>query len=133
MFFIKYNFYLLSFFYLCLQKSILTMQINKQIFDEIIELLQMVIEEDIFINERISKIKPGLTYSKHEIEKTISEVSSAKIKREFQIRLKNFDHNKKKELMLKYGELLFSDRIVRTVIDKKKQTNRVYSYLKKLY
>ena len=109
------------------------MQINKQIFDEIIELLQMVIEEDIFINERISKIKPGLTYSKHEIEKTISEVSSAKIKREFQIRLKNFDHNKKKELMLKYGELLFSDRIVRTVIDKKKHTNRVYSYLKKLY
>lgn len=114
-------------------KTYLTMQINKQILDEIIELLQIVIEEDIFIKERISNIKPGLIYSKHEIEKTVSEVSSAKIKREFEIRLKNFDHNKKKELMHKYGELLFSDRIVRTVIDKRKQTNRVYSYLKKLY
>ena len=37
------------------------MQIDKQILEEIIELLQMVIEEDIFIKKRISNIKPGLS------------------------------------------------------------------------
>ena len=60
-------------------------------------------------------------------------MSSIKIKRDFEIRLKNFDHSKKKELMHKYGELIFSDRIVRSVLDKRRHTNRVYSYIKKFY
>ena len=114
-------------------KLILTMQIDKQILEEIIELLQMVIEEDIFIKERISNIKPGLSYNKFEIEKAISEVSSVKIKRDFEIKLKDFDYSKKKELMHKYGELIFSDRIVRSVMDNRKHKNRIYSYLKKFY
>ena len=109
------------------------MQIDKQNLEEIMELLKMIIEDDIFIKERINKIKPGLSYNKLEIEKTISEVSSIKIKSDFENRLKNFDKNKKKELMWKYGELIFSDRIVRSVLDKRKHTNRVYSYLRKLY
>ncbi len=109
------------------------MQIDKRTLDEIFELLQMIIEDDIFIRESISKIKPGLNYNKHDIEKTISEVSSIKIKSDFENKLKNFDRNKKKELMWKYGELIFSDRIVRSVLDKRRHTNRVYSYLRKLY
>jgi hypothetical protein len=109
------------------------MQIDKQNFEEIMELLKMIIEDDIFIKERINKIKPGLSYNKLEIEKTISEVSSITIKKDFEIKLKNFDQIKKKELMLKYGELIFSDRIIKSVLDKRRHTNRVYSYIKKFY
>ena len=62
------------------------MQIDKQNFEEIMELLKMIIEDDIFIKERINKIKPGLSYNKLEIEKTISEVSSITIKKDFEIK-----------------------------------------------
>ena len=65
-----------------------------------------------------------------ELKKAIEEVSSKNIKNELQSKLNNYKHSRKQYLMSKYGVNLFSDRIIRSVVDNNFGTKSVY---KKLY
>ena len=102
---------------------------------ELLELLQMVIEDDFSIQELLSKKIKSDLIEKEEIIKAIDEVSSDEIKKELKNKLENHRNERKKILMRKFGTLLFSDRIVRSTIDGKKNElyKKVYSSFKKYY
>lgn len=104
-------------------------------YTELIELLNMIIEDDNSIKELLSKkTKPDLIV-KEEIIRAIDEVSSDEIKKELKKKLENYRNERKKILMRKFGTLLFSNRIVRSTIDREKNElyNKVYSSFKKYY
>ena len=102
---------------------------------ELFELLQMVIEDDFSIQELLSKKIKSDLIEKEEIIKAIDEVSSDEIKKELKKKLENYRNERKEILMRKFGTLLFSDRIVRSTIDREKNDlyKKVYSSFKKYY
>ncbi len=104
-------------------------------YTEIIELLNMIIEDDNSIKELLSKKTKSDLIVKEEIIRAIDEVSSDEIKKELKKKLENYRNERKKILMRKFGTLLFSDRIVRSTIDRKKNEHykKIYSSFKKYY
>ena len=104
-------------------------------YTELIELLDMIIEDDISIKELLSKKTKSDLIVKEEIIRAIDEVSSDEIKKELKKKLENYRNERKKKLMRKFGTLLFSDRIVRSTIDREKNElyKKVYSSFKKYY
>ena len=104
-------------------------------YTELIELLNMIIEDDNSIKELLSKKTKSDLIEKEEIIRAIDEVSSDEIKKELKKKLENYRNERKKKLMRKFGTLLFSDRIVRSTIDREKNElyNKVYSSFKKYY
>lgn len=104
-------------------------------YTELIELLDMIIEDDISIKELLSKKTKSDLIEKEEIIRAIDEVSSDEIKKELKKKLENYRNERKKILMRKFGTLLFSDRIVRSTIDREKNEfyKKVYSSFKKYY
>jgi len=104
-------------------------------YTELIELLNMIIEDDNSIKELLSKKTKSDLIVKEEIIRAIDEVSSDEIKKELKKKLENYRNERKKILMRKFGTLLFSDRIVRSTIDREKNEiyKKVYSSFKKFY
>ena len=104
-------------------------------YTEIIELLNMIIEDDNSIKELLSKKTKSDLIVKEEIIRAIDEVSSDEIKKELNKKLENYRNERKKILMRKFGKLLFSDRIVRSSIDREESDlyKKVYSSFKKYY
>ena len=104
-------------------------------YTELIELLNMIIEDDEYIKELLSKKTKSDLIVKEEIIRAIDEVSSDEIKKELKKKLENYRNERKKKLMRKFGTLLFSDRIVRSTIDREKNElyKKVYSSFKKYY
>ena len=104
-------------------------------YTELIELLNMIIEDDNSIKELLSKKTKSDLIVKEEIIRAIDEVSSDEIKKELKKKLENYRNERKKILMRKFGTFLFSDRIVRSTIDSKKNElyKKVYSSFKKYY
>ena len=104
-------------------------------YTELIELLNMIIEDDISIKELLSKKMKSDLILKEEIIRAIDEVSSDEIKKELKMKLENYRTERKKILMRKFGTLLFSDRIVRSTIDREesKLYKKTYSSFKKYY
>ena len=95
----------------------------------------MIIEDDNSIKELLSKKTKSDLIVKEEIIRAIDEVSSDEIKKELKKKLENYRNERKKILMRKFGTLLFSDRIVRSTIDREKNDlyKKVYSSFKKYY
>ncbi len=95
----------------------------------------MIIEDDHSIKELLSKKTKSDLIVKEEIIRAIDEVSSDEIKKELKKKLENYRNERKKILMRKFGTLLFSDRIVRSTIDREKNEiyKKVYSSFKKFY
>lgn len=95
----------------------------------------MIIEDDHSIKELLSKKTKSDLIEKEEIIRAIDEVSSDEIKKELKKKLENYRNERKKILMRKFGTLLFSNRIVRSTIDREKNElyNKVYSSFKKYY
>ena len=108
---------------------------KNQNYTELIDLLNMIIEDDHSIKELLSKKTKSDLIEKEEIIRAIDEVSSDEIKKELKKKLENYRNERKKILMRKFGTLLFSDRIVRSTIDRKKNElyKKVYSSFKKYY
>ena len=104
-------------------------------YTEIIELLNMIIEDDNSIKELLSEKTKSDLIVKDEIIRAIDEVSSDEIKKELNKKLENYRNERKKILMRKFGKLLFSDRIVRSSIDREERDlyKKVYSSFKKYY
>ena len=104
-------------------------------YTELIELLNMIIEDDNSIKELLSKKTKSDLIVKEDIIRAIDEVSSDEIKKELKKKLENYRYERKKILMRKFGTLLFSDRIVRSTIDREKNElyKKVYSSFKKYY
>ena len=104
-------------------------------YTELIELLNMIIEDDNSIKELLSKKTKSDLIVKEDIIRAIDEVSSDEIKKELKKKLENYRNERKKKLMRKFGTLLFSDRIVRSTIDREKNElyKKVYSSFKKYY
>lgn len=93
--------------------------LNKEHINEIIELFTLVFESDPVIAKDLKRIPVGSKVDKSIIKKTIDEITDLDIKKEFEHRLDNADYARKVELVGRYGPLLLSDRIVRSVIDKR--------------
>ena len=95
----------------------------------------MIIEDDYSIKELLSEKTKSDLIVKDEIIRAIDEVSSDEIKKELNKKLENYRNERKKILMRKFGKLLFSDRIVRSSIDREESDlyKKVYSSFKKYY
>ncbi len=93
--------------------------LNKEHINVIIELFSLVFESDPVIAKDLKRIQVGSKIDKNIIKKTMDEVTDPDIKKEFEHRLNNADYARKVELVGRYGPLLLSDRIVRSVIDKR--------------
>ena len=94
--------------------------------DEITELLQLLVETDPVLLQDLNNVELGSNVDKNALHKAVNEVSDPKLKKEFQNRLNNADRLRKIELVNKYGPILLSSRIVKSVTNrnsKKKRTN----------
>ena len=85
----------------------------------------MVEADPVLLND-LNSGEVGSSNDENVLSKAISEVSDTKLKKEFQNRLKNADNSRKIELVNRYGLILISSRIVKSVRNsnpKKKKTN----------
>ncbi len=106
-------------------------------YQEILELLQLILEDDPFLIESFKKNnETEKLISRDELLLAIDEVSSDKIQKDLEQQLDNYRHTKKSYLMRKYGIHLFTGRIVRSTIDAHSKGNKykkIYSSYKKYY
>ena len=109
------------------------MKLNNTILKDITELLEIVIREDIQLHNSLINSNIKSFYSKKELEKTIDEISSKEMKKIFEQKLKNFDSNRKKYLMEKYGKFILSERLVRSTINSSFGLKRKYGVFGKYY
>lgn len=94
--------------------------------DEITELLQLLVETDPVLLQDLNNVELGSSIDKNALHKAVNEVSDPKLKKEFQNRLNNADRLRKIELVNRYGPILLSNRIVKSVTNSypgKKKTN----------
>ena len=94
--------------------------------DEITELLHLLVETDPVLLQDLNNVELGSNIDKNALLRAVNEVSDPKLKKEFQNRLNNADRLRKIELVNKYGPILLSSRIVKSVTNinpKKKKTN----------
>ena len=106
------------------------MKLHQDKHKEIIELIELVISEDTHLYESLNKQIENDFYSEEDLQKTINEISSKTIKKEFQDKLKNFKTDRKNYLMDKYGKYLLSDRLVRSCLPNSSKTKKKYSIFK---
>ena len=109
------------------------MKFDNAIKQEIIELIEIVLREDIQLHNSLINSKVKSFYSKKELEKTIDEISSKEMKKVFEKKLSNYNSDRKKFLMEKYGRFILSDRLVRSTIDSPSGFTKKYSIFKKYY
>ena len=93
------------------------MKLNKSVSDEILELIESVFEDDTHLQQLLSSSEPDTFYTKEELQKTIDEISSSEMKLVFEKKLTNFESDRKRYLMEKYGKPLLNGRLVRSILD----------------
>ena len=109
------------------------MNLDKINTEELMELIELVIEDDIHLQHSLYSSDPNNFYSKEELQKTIDEISSTKMRKVFEKKLKNFTTDRKKYLMEKYGKFFLNERLVRSVLDLNQDIKKKYSIFKKYY
>ena len=109
------------------------MNLDKINTEELMELIELVIEDDIHLQHSLCSSDPNNFYSKEELQKTIDEISSTKMRKVFEKKLKNFTTDRKKYLMEKYGKFFLNERLVRSVLDLNQDIKKKYSIFKKYY
>ena len=109
------------------------MKLDNNKIEEIIELIELVISEDTHLQNAINDSQSNNFYTKAELQKTIDEISSKEMKKIFLQKLKNFDSNRKKYLMEKYGKFILSERLVRSTINSSTGLKRKYGVFGKYY
>ena len=107
------------------------MKLNKNKFEEIIELLELVIDDDLKLYDSLNNSQSNGFYSKEELQNTIDEISSEKMKNLFKKNIVNFKCERKKYLMEKYGKFFLRDRLVKSTISKSQGLKKKYSLFKK--
>ena len=95
------------------------MNLSENKIDEILELINLVLIDDKQLFDSIVNSEYKSFYSKDELVKTINEISSEKMKKVFEKKLRDYESDRKKFLMEKYGQYLLNDRIVRSTINSK--------------
>ena len=93
------------------------MNLSEDKIDEILELINLVLIDDKQLFNSIINSGDKSFYSKDELLKTINEISSEKMKKVFEKKLQDYESDRKKFLMEKYGKYLLNDRIVRSTIN----------------
>ena len=107
------------------------MKLDRKKFEEIIELMELVISDDIHLFNSLNNSEDNGFYSKEELQNTIDEISSEKMKAIFEKKITNFKYERKKYLMEKYGKFFLRDRLVRSTISKSRGFKKRYSIFKK--
>ena len=107
------------------------MKLDRKKFEEIIELMELVISDDMHLFNSLNNSEDNGFYSKEELQNTIDEISSEKMKEIFEKKITNFKHERKKYLMEKYGKFFLRDRLVRSTISKSRGLKKRYSIFKK--
>lgn len=108
------------------------MNLSENKIDEILELINLVLIDDKQLFDSIENSEDKSFYSKDELVKTINEISSEKMKKVFEKKLRDYESDRKKFLMEKYGQYLLNDRIVRSSINSNSMKKK-YSIFKKYY
>ena len=93
----------------------------------------MVIKDDTHHQHSLCSSDSHNFYSKEELQKTIDEISSTKMRKVFEKKLNNFTTDRKKHLMEKYGKFFLNERLVRSVLDIDQNMKKKYSMFKKYY
>jgi predicted SAM-dependent methyltransferase len=106
------------------------MNLSENKIDEILELINLVLIDDKQLFDSIVNSEYKSFYSKDELVKTINEISSEKMKKVFEKKLRDYESDRKKFLMEKYGQYLLNDRIVRSTINSNSIKNK-YSFTRK--
>ena len=109
------------------------MKLDNNKIEEIIELIELVISEDTHLQNALNDSHSTNFYTKAELQKTIDEISSKEMRKIFEQKLKNFDSNRKKYLMEKYGKFILSERLVRSTINSSFGLKRKYGVFGKYY
>ena len=100
---------------------------------ELMELIELVIDVATHLQHSLCSSDSNNFYSKEELQKTIDEISSTKMRKVFEKKLKNFTTDRKKYLMEKYGKFFLNERLVRSVLDLDHDMKKKYSMFKKYY
>ena len=116
-----------------LAKIFIPMKLDKINTEELMELIGLVIEDDTHLQHSPCSSDSNNFYSKQELQKTIDEISSTKMRKVFEKKLKNFTTDRKKYLMEKYGKFLLNERLVRSMLDLDQDIKKKYSMFKKYY
>ena len=115
------------------QKFYFPMQLDKINIEELMELIELVIKDDTHLQHSLCSSDSNNFYSKEELQKTIDEISSTKMRKVFEKKLDNFTTDRKKHLMEKYGKFFLNERLVRSVLDIDQNMKKKYSMFKKYY
>jgi len=115
------------------QKFYFPMQLDKINIEELMELIELVIKDDTHLQHSLCSSDSHNFYSKEELQKTIDEISSTKMRKVFEKKLNNFTTDRKKHLMEKYGKFFLNERLVRSVLDIDQNMKKKYSIFKKYY
>lgn len=109
------------------------MNLDGTIKEEILELIELVINDDIYLVESFNNTENKNFYSRAELQKTVDEISNEKMKKIFQKKLTDYTIDRKNYLMEKYGKFFLNDRLVRTAIGTPSGMKKKYTMFKKYY
>ena len=123
----------MNFAYYFSQKFYFPMKLDKINTEELMELIELVIEDDTHLQQSLCSSNSNNFYSKEELRKTIDEISSTKMRKVFEKKLKNFTTDRKIYLMEKYGKFFLNERLIRSVLDLDQEMKKKYSMFKKYY
>lgn len=108
------------------------MKLDKEKKEEIIELLEIIFSDNTRLYHSLNNSKLKNFYSKEELQKTIDEISSKKMKKIFEKKLGEYKYDRKQYLMKKYGKFLLSKKLVKSTIDSPFRVKKIYSMFKNI-
>ena len=109
------------------------MNLDENKLEEIMELIKLIVNDDIFLRESLVNAKETPFYSKDELEQTLKEITSSKMKKVFEKKIIDYNNDRKKHLMEKYGKFFLSDRLIRSTISDSAPLKKKFSVFKKYY
>ena len=109
------------------------MNLDENKLEEIMELIKLIVNDDIFLRESLVNAKETPFYSKDELEQTLKEITSSKMKKVFEKKIIDYNNDRKKHLMEKYGKFFLSDRLIRSTISDSAPFKKKFSVFKKYY
>lgn len=109
------------------------MNLDENKLEEIMELIKLIVNDDIFLRESLVNAKETPFYSKDELEQTLKEITSSKMKKVFEKKIIDYNNDRKKHLMEKYGKFFLSDRLIRSTISDSDPLKKKFSVFKKYY
>ena len=111
----------------------LLMDLDENKLEEIIELIKLIVKDDIFLRESLVNAKETPFYSKDELQQTLKEITSSKMKKIFEKKIIEYNSDRKKHLMKKYGKFFLSDRLIRSTLNGSDFLKKKHSVFKKYY